>query len=284
MTETIAPDTTIGVVELFVADLKRSKDYYQNSLGFQLIREETGRAELGAGGEVLLVLNEKPGARQAKGVTGLYHFAVLLPSRRAFARLVYDLAEKEVEVSGVADHGVSEAIYLTDPDGNGIEMYSDRRRGEWPRDDIGRLQMVTEELNIEDLMMELKNGLADWEGLPTNTRIGHVHLHVSDLQSADKFYRGILGFELMQRYGSAALFMSAGGYHHHVGMNTWAGEGAPPPPPDAAGLRWFEIILPGQEALDAVIGRLQAAGIAYETVNSGILVRDPSQNGVILKV
>lgn len=284
MTETIAPDTTIGAVELFVADLKRSKDYYQNSLGFQLLKEEPGRAELGAGGVTLLALNEKPGARQVKGVTGLYHFAVLLPSRKAFARLIYDLAEKEVEVSGVADHGVSEAVYLTDPDGNGIEIYSDRRKGEWPRDDIGRLQMVTEELNIEDLMMELKNGLADWEGLPTNTRIGHVHLHVSDLQSADKFYREILGFELMQRYGSAALFMSAGGYHHHVGLNTWAGEGAPPPPPDAAGLRWFELILPGQEALDAVVGRLQSAGIAYETVNSGILVQDPSQNRIMLKV
>ena len=123
-------------------------------------------------------------------------------------------------------------------------LYSDRRRSEWPADDLGKLQMGTEELDVDDLVMELKNGVPAWTGLPEKTVIGHVHLHVADLAEAEQFYTRVLGFQLMQRYGSGAIFVSAGGYHHHIGLNTWAGVGAPPPPEDVAGLRWFEVLLP----------------------------------------
>jgi len=276
----------IGKVELYVADLDRALHFYQGALGFQLQGRQDGTAALGAvGGSPLVVLNARPGARPAPKATGLYHFAVLLPNRKALARLLYQLANLESEVlQGAADHGVSEALYLADPDGNGIEVYVDRRRSEWPRDDLGRLQMGTEELNIDDLLMELKgsNLNAPWEGLPEGTTVGHIHLKVSDLSSTERFYRDVLGFDLVQRYGSGALFFSAGGYHHHIGANTWTGVGAPPPPADAAGLRWFELLLPDLNSYNALMGRLEAAGIASEAVEGGLLVRDPSQNTILV--
>jgi catechol 2,3-dioxygenase len=282
LTQTIASETTIGVVELSVANLERSFNYYRDQIGFKLLSQAEGQAMLGVGSTSLLRLVEKPGARAVKGVTGLYHFAVLLPNRRGLARLIYHLAENGIEVAGVADHGVSEAIYMSDPDGNGMELYSDRRRNDWPRDDLGRLQMGTEELDLEDLLLELRNALDPYNGLPEGTTIGHIHLHVANLGDADQFYRGLLGFELMQRYGTAAMFFSAGGYHHHIGVNTWAGEGAPPPPPDAAGLRWFELRLPDQSAVDALRTRLEGAGVPLEPQAGGLLVRDPSQNSILI--
>lgn len=284
MTETIAPATAIGEVQLFVADLEKQVAFYTKALGFRLLSRADGQVVLGAGQRRLVVLNEKPGARAVRGTTGLYHFAVLLPDRRSLARLLYHLAETNTAVQGASDHGVSEALYLSDPEGNGIELYCDRRRREWPVDDIGRLQMGTDELDIDDLVMQLKDGVEPWAGLPDGTRIGHVHLHVSDLAEAEKFYTRVLGFQLMQRYGSGAIFVSAGDYHHHVGLNTWAGVGAPPPPPDAAGLRWFEIRLPDQAALDALLNRLRAAGAAVEAQVGGALTRDPAQNQILLTI
>lgn len=283
MAEIIAPATTIGEIELYVADLERALRYYQDGLGFKLIRNEGGQAVLGTGSRRLVTLIEKPGARRVPKTTGLYHFAVLLPSRKALAELLVHLAESDVKVDGASDHGVSEALYLTDPDGNGIEIYRDRPRKEWPADDLGKIQMDVEALDIDDLVMTLKDGVPQWQGLPDKTVIGHVHLHVRDLLEAEKFYTRVLGFQLMQRYESGAIFVSAGGYHHHVGLNTWAGAGAPPPPADAAGLRWFEVILPDQAALDAVTARLQEAGVPSKAQDGGILVRDPSQNGILLK-
>lgn len=282
MTETIAPATAIGEVQLFVADLEKQVAFYTNSLGFRLLSKEHGQAVLGAGRRRLLVLNEKPGARAVRGTTGLYHFAVLLPDRKSLARLLFHLAESNTEVQGASDHGVSEALYLADPEGNGIELYCDRRKREWPVDDIGRLQMSTDALDIDDLVMELKDGVAPWAGLPDATLVGHVHLHVSNLAEAEQFYTRVLGFQLMQRYGSGAIFVSAGGYHHHIGLNTWAGAGAPPPPPDATGLRLFEIRLPDRAALDALTERIKAAGVAFELREGGMLTQDPSQNKILL--
>ena len=285
MTETIriAPQTMIGEVQLSVANLERSLDFYQQTLGFQRLGYAGSQAGLGVGGKRLVVLNEKPGARPVEHVTGLYHLAVLLPNRRSLARLIYHLVEKEIEVTGAADHGVSEALYLSDPDGNGIDLYADRHKNDWPRDDIGRLQMGTEELDIEDLVLELKGRLSAWDGLPSGTVIGHIHLHVADLAITEHFYRQILGLNLTQRYAAGALFFAAGEYHHHIGANIWAGVGAPPPPPDAAGLRWFELLLPGKEALQAILERLQTNGIPSETQGGGTLVRDPAGNGILLK-
>lgn len=284
MTETIAPTTTIGEIALDVADLNRSVSFYTERLGFKLLASEGDHAVVGAGTRPLIELHGKPGARAVTKTTGLYHFAVLLPDRKNLARLLYHLAETETEVQGASDHGVSEALYMADPDGIGIELYVDRKRGEWPVDDLGKLQMGTEELDIDDLVLELKDGVLPFSGLPEGTRIGHVHLHVRDLTEAENFYTKVLGFQLMQRYGSGAIFVSAGGYHHHIGANTWAGVGAPPPPDDAVGLRWFQILLPDQVALDGVVARLKSAGVPYEEKDGGILVKDPSQNGILLKV
>lgn len=239
---------------------------------------------MGTGERGLIVLNEKPGARRVPRTSGLYHFAIRLPDRRSMARLLYHLAENEFEVQGASDHGVSEALYMADPDDLGIELYCDRRKSEWPVDDLGRLQMVTEALDVDNLILELRDGVEPWQGLPDQTDIGHVHLHVSDLAQAERFYTGVLGFQLMQRYMSGAIFVSAGGYHHHIGLNTWAGVGAPPQPENAAGLRWFEILLPDQPALDAVLERLKEAGVEYEPQDGGMLVRDPAQNRILLKV
>lgn len=283
MTENIAPAAAIGEVQLAVADLNRSAGFYEKGLGFQLLRREGGQAVLGAGGRRLVVLNELPGAKPMHGTTGLYHFAVLLPDRKSLARLLYHLAETNRGVAGLADHGVSEALYLADPDGNGIELYRDRRKNEWPVDDLGRLQMGTEELDVDDLVMELKGGLEPFQGLPSGTVIGHVHLRVRDLGEAEQFYNGVLGFQVMQRYGSGAVFLSAGGYHHHIGMNTWESAGAPPPPAGAAGLRWFEIRLPDPAVLEGLRARLVSAGVAFEEQEGGLLLRDPSGNGVLVK-
>ncbi len=289
MEKVIAPETTIGEVQLNIANLERSLRFYQDRLGFRLLGQQGNQAVLGAGERRLVVLNEKPGVKPrpqagpASRMTGLYHFGVLLPDRRALARLLVHLAEEETEIQGVADHGVSEALYLSDPDGNGIELYRDRRRGEWPADDLGKLQMGTDQLDVDDLVMEMKDNIPEWTGLPDKTVIGHVHLHVADLSAAERFYTQALGFQLTQRYASGAIFVSAGGYHHHIGLNTWAGGGAPPPPEDVAGLRWFSILLPSEEALSAVRERLQAAGVAYEEREGGIFVKDPSQNAMVIR-
>jgi catechol 2,3-dioxygenase len=283
LTQTIAPETTIGEISIFVSDLARSVAFYQERLGFQLLEQAGGQVVFGAGEKRLLNLIEKSGAQRARGVTGLYHFAVLLPERRELAKLLYHLAQTGTEVQGASDHGVSEALYLADPDGNGIELYRDRRRAEWPTDDIGRLMMDTDELDIDDLILELRNEELTWGGLPAGTVIGHVHLHVRDLSEAEVFYTRVLGFQLMQRYGSGALFVSAGGYHHHIGLNTWAGAGAPPPPADAVGLNWFEVRLPDSAALEVIRARLDAAQVPYEMAAGGLLARDPSRNGILFR-
>jgi len=215
------------------------------------------------------------------GTTGLYHFAVLVPTRLELAQSLRRFVDTTTPMQGFADHGVSEALYLADPDGNGIEVYRDRPKSEWPTVD-GRLQMGTAPLDVEGLLEELGDHPDPWAGLASHTRIGHVHLHVSHLPDAEQFYVQALGFDLMQRYGHAALFVSAGGYHHHVGLNTWIGEGAPPPPHGAIGLRHFVLRLPAASALDEVAGRLRDASIAVESLGRGLLVRDPSDNAILL--
>ena len=284
MSQTIAPATMVGEVQLVVSDLERSVTFYQNALGFRVLDRQEGRAVLGAGSRRLLTLVEQPGAKPAPRTTGLYHFAVLLPDRRSLARLLYHMADTEVPVQGASDHGVSEALYLSDPDSNGIELYRDRDPEEWPQDEAGKMEMGTEALDIDDLVMELQDGLTPWEGLPDGTRIGHVHLRVRNIPEAEAFYAGVLGFQLTQRYGTGASFVSAGGYHHHVGFNTWQSAGAPPPPPNATGLRWFELLLPDTTALEAVRARLSAAGIMVDAQDEGVLVRDPSGNGILFRV
>src|SRR5262249_53780909 len=159
------------------------------------------------------------------------------------------------------DHLVSEALYLDDPDGNGIEIYRDRPRAEWPRSG-GRIRMATDPLDLDGIVAELDRDDRPWDGLAPATVIGHVHLHVADLRAAEAFYHGVLGFDIITNYGGSALFVSAGGYHHHLGLNTWAGVGAPPSPADAAGLRRFAVVLPDPGALEQVAARVRQASIA----------------------
>ncbi len=278
----IHPGTVIGYVHLTVSDLGRSLAFYQDILGFRLHRRDGNTARLGAGGPDLLLLTEQPGARpRPPRTSGLYHFAILVPSRADLARTLLHLVETQTTLQGLSDHLVSEAIYLADPDGNGIEIYSDRPRDAWQFEGT-LVSMATRPLDVDGLLAELSGRDGAWSELSAETVIGHVHLHVADLAEAQTFYVDVLGFDIMQRYGSQALFVSAGGYHHHIGLNTWAGVGAPPPPPDAAGLRTFVICLPDETELDRLTSRVREAGLAFEETPDGVLVRDPSQNCLLL--
>jgi catechol 2,3-dioxygenase len=266
----------MGRVALTVGSLDRSLNYYQNSLGLQLHRRDGDTVYLGSGHEELLVLTEEPNGRPTRGTTGLYHFAILVPSRLELGRIFNHLIRTQTAIGGFSDHAVSEAIYLTDPDGHGIEIYRDRPRSEWEYPD-GRLRLVTEPFDAEGVLNELQGHDPAFNGMKPETTMGHTHIHVAHIPQAEAFYNGLLGFEVMARYGNAASFVSAGGYHHHLGMNTWAGVGAPPPNPDSWHMQWYEIITPD---LDAIEARLATADLSYSQEENILYVTDPSQNNI----
>lgn len=282
MAVTIHPATRLGHVHYITAELDRQIAFYQEVLGFKLHWREGGAAGLGAGGEDLLRLTELPGARRARGTTGLYHTAFLVPTKWELAQLLRQIAVTQTRIQGMVDHHTHLAIYLPDAEGNGIELAWDRAREEWPEmEDMIRLGNGP--LEPEELFAEIERDPTEWTGLNPESKVGHVHLHVSELPAAKRFYHDVLGFDItidIETFG--ATFFSAGGYHHHVGGNIWRGIGAPPPPPDAIGLRCFTVVLPDEAELKRVVGRVEAAGIATEQTEQGILVRDPSQNGVLL--
>jgi catechol 2,3-dioxygenase len=275
----IDPAAHIGAVHLTIADLDRSLRFYQAHLGFTVHRQDGRTAWLGAGGRDLLVLVESDTAPRVHGTTGLYHFAILVPTRADLATALRRLVSTRTVMQGAADHGVSESLYLADVDGNGIEVYRDRPRGDWPIVN-GQLRMGADPVDFDDLLAAADAGPPPAaEGrLPSGTVIGHVHLQVSRLADAERFYVDVLGFELMQRYGPSALFVAAGDYHHQIGFNTWAGVGAPPPPPGAIGLRHFDVTLPTAAAVAEILARVRAAGVSAESVEGGFVVRDPSGN------
>lgn len=279
----VDPATTVGPVHLTVADLDRSARFYADALGLHVHVRDGARAALGAGGEDLLVLVEEPGARPVQGHTGLFHFALLVPVRADLARWLAHAARTRVPLSGLSDHLVSEAVYLRDPDGHGIEVYADRPRETWTADG-GAVRMATLPLDTDDLLRTLPEGPVDapFTGLAPGTRMGHVHLHVADIPATEAFYAGVLGLDVTARYGTDATFMSAGGYHHHVGANVWAGRGATPPPPGSAALRHATLVLPDAAERDRVAGRVADAGQEPQEAGGGLLVRDPSQNALLL--
>ena len=278
---TIAPETTVGPVHLTVSDLERSLSFYREAIGLEPIERDGGRASLGAGAAELVALYEEPGARPVRGHTGLYHFALLLPDRADLARWLAHVGRAGVALTGASDHLVSEAIYLSDPDGHGIEVYTDRPRSEWPRDG-DRVRLATLPLDVAALLGVLDGGERDFERLPAGSTMGHVHLHVADIEETEAFYRDVLGFEVMARYGSEATFLSAGGYHHRVGANVWAGRGATPPPPGSAALRHATIVLPDAAERDRMAARVADAGGEPEPVAGGVMVRDPAGNRLVL--
>lgn len=276
----IPAETTVGSVHLTVRDLASELSFYQQALGMKLHRREGATAVLGAGGDDILVLRENPEARRVPRATGLYHFAVLVPSRLELARSLRRLSEAGTPLQGFADHFVSEAVYLADPEGNGIEIYRDRPRSDW-YDSRGNFVMGTEPLDLQGVLAELEKEPAPSAALDPGTRLGHVHLQVAQVSPALDFYTRVLGFGAMAHWGSAG-FVSAGGYHHHIAFNTWNSAGAPPPPPDAAGLEYFTVRLPDSAGLGKVLDRVREAGVSGEETEEGVLVRDPSHNGVLL--
>ena len=280
----IAPGIRMGPVHLIVRDMKRSLGFYRDLLGLKAESSPEGVVTLSAGEEPLVVLTERRDApAHPARATGLYHFAILVPSRQDLARALKGLARAGYPVQGASDHGVSEALYLADPEGNGIEIYRDRDRAEWPMEG-DTLAMVTDPLDVRGLLSLAPDGDGAWGGLPAGTRVGHVHLHVSQIPAAEAFYHGALGFDLMQEYGPSAAFLSGGGYHHHVGVNTWAGVGAPLPPPGAIGLEALTVIYPTPDDLARAAARLKEAGAAAEGRADGLFVRDPSRNGILLTI
>jgi catechol 2,3-dioxygenase len=274
-TQTTAPvlpaSLRVGAVELTVTDLDRSVDFYEASIGLRLHRREGNRAALGAGGEDLLVLVEDPNARPAGRHSGLYHFALLHPSRLELARAAARLAVTRTRISGASDHNISEAIYLPDPDDNGIELAADRGRETWG--DLADSTTIGGPAPLD--LAGLMSLVQDEEPQPyvaPETVVGHVHLHIGDIDRSLAFYRDVIGFQVMTLLDSAA-FVAAGGYHHHLGLNIWRGRGAPPVPAGVVGLRRWTIVIPEDGA--ALRERVIAAGAPYEDTPDGLLVRDP---------
>ena len=274
MTSALPAALRLGAVHLAVTDLDRSIGFYQDAIGLRVHRREGPPAALGAGGEDLLVLHEAPSARRAGRHAGLYHFALLHPSRVELARAVVRLAANRTPIEGASDHGISEAVYLTDPDGNGIELAADKPRGEWPEGWDGR----PEPLDMDGLL-GLVAGEPPVRHADPGLVVGHLHLHVGDVERGLAFYRDVVGFDVITLMPSAA-FVSAGGYHHHLGFNVWRGQGVPPAPADTVGLREWTVVLPGAADVAAVRGRLDAAGIAVEDDADGVLARDPWGNAL----
>jgi catechol 2,3-dioxygenase len=284
----IDPATQVGLLSLAVADLDRSIAFYTRVFGFALLERDGARATLGAGGMPILLLGEQPGARpwpqDRYGYTGLYHFAILVPSQADLGRWLRHWLELGLPLPGQGDHLVSEALYLSDPDSNGIEIYRDRPREEW-RWVNGQVQMATDPVDIQGLLDAAERAGEPWTGLPAGTRLGHMHLQVGDITQAKAFYHDVLGFDIVAQMPSA-LFISAGGYHHHIGMNTWHSRGAGPAPAGVAGLRFFTIELPSQEARADVLARLDAARVTYSAAGdtTPVVLRDPWQNTILLTV
>ena len=274
----------LGPVHLTVSTLDGSVAFYERSLGLHLHDRDGRVATMGTGAEDLVILVEAPGAAPGGRHAGLYHYALRFEDRRGLARAVKRLAGTQTRIEAASDHGVSEAIYLRDPDDNGIELYADRPRTRWPppRHPGETVEMYTIALDLPDLMRHVE-GEAPRAHAGAGLVMGHVHLHVGDVERALAFYRDVLGFAVTVNLGTAA-FVSAGGYHHHLGVNVWLGRDVEPRPGHAAGLREWTVLLASREELAAVRGRVAAAGLEARAHRGGFLVRDPWQTAVAFRV
>lgn len=280
------PDgTRIGLVHLKISDLEQSLAFYRDLLGLHEVAREGPTAWLAARpeGPVLLALTQWPNARpRPRGTTGLHHVAFRLPTRQALARVFKHLVDHHWPFYGFSDHKVSEAIYLPDPDENGIELYWDRPRELWPWQN-GHVVMRTTPLDPRTLLQETEDDRSLWKGIHPDTCIGHVHLSVADLQEAETVYYTVLGLRVMQRDYPGARFFAAGHYHHHVGTNIWAGHGASPPPPEAVGLSFFTLVVPDESALFTV-ARLASWGGCLLRQNSSEEVWIEDKAGNVVRV
>ncbi|WP_046178296.1 VOC family protein [Domibacillus tundrae] len=270
------PNVFVGEVNINVTDLARSIDFYTNVIGLNVLNQSERQAVLTADGQTVLVTLEQPhGVLPKQGRTaGLYHFAILLPERKDLAVFLRHLLQTGQRF-GAADHYVSEAIYIDDPDGNGIEIYRDRPSSEWTWND-GFVDMATVQLDGDSLLAESDE---EFIGLPEGTIIGHIHLHVSNISEAENFYIKGLGFQVVSHYPQA-IFTSTGGYHHHIALNTWQGVGAPRPAQNSVGLNWYTLVFPSEEAREEAVARLKGIGAAV----TEYVTEDPSGNQIHLIV
>jgi catechol 2,3-dioxygenase len=277
MSYQISPTIELGEVKLKVSDLARSITFYQEVVGLKVLAQDNVTAEFSVDGKnVLLKLEEIQQAEvmPRRSAAGLYHFAILVPNREALGLALRNLIQSGIHI-GQADHIVSEALYIADPDNNGIEIYADRPRETWKRDANGDYIMASDPIDWDGLLIVA--GDKAWTGLPSDTVMGHVHFHVKNLQKAKEFYCDILGFDIaVNASRMGALFISAGGYHHHIGLNIWAGENVSAPPSNATGLVYATIVFPNHSALESTLEQIQKAGIPIEDHNGAWFVKDPS--------
>lgn len=272
------PNTFVNVVSLNVSKLERSLDYYEKIIGFQIMEKNARKAILTADGETPLVILEQPDEPLPKAAhqPGLYHFAILLPTRANLGAFLQHIIEKKVQL-GASDHIVSEALYLSDPDGNGIEVYADRPPLVW-QSESGKIRMSTDPLQVESLLKEAKGS---WNGLPVGTMMGHIHLHVTNLDEAKRFYCDGLGFDVVYSYPQA-LFMSTGGYHHHIAVNTWNRATEAKFCENQVGLQSFSILYPCEEARKEAIVNLQNFEYSVNQDGNNYRTEDPSGNQIQL--
>ena len=270
------------MVQIAVEDLDQSLSFYCDILGLVVLKRQGPTVHLSANGkDDLIVLTGLARQGEIARSINLNHYAILLPTRYDLAHALHRLLITRYPLQGAYDHLISESLYLSDPEGNGIEIYVDRSRSEWPYDN-GRLQISSDALDLDFLLAELGTGKIEWMGLDKETRIGHIHLQIPDLAQAQKFYHEIIGFDLIMQDGPGSLYLSAGGYHHHLGLNALKEYSEYPAPDRSAGLRAFEIALPGKNELTLVASRLQQHSIPFKKRANWLSLKDPFHNGLTI--
>jgi catechol 2,3-dioxygenase len=279
----IPPGTSIGKVRLRVADIDALSEFYERVVGLRGHGRDGDLVRLGPErDEPLVELLSAPTASPPPSFsTGLFHMAILVPDRAELARSLRRIVEQGWRLTGASDHLVSEALYLRDPEGNGIEIYRDRPREQWGHSDNGELRMATLPLDLDNVLADAGSSDPAPNDMPAGTTMGHVHLRVADIPASEAFYNGALGLDVMVRSYPGALFVAAGGYHHHVGLNTWESQGAPAPPEGSLGLDHWELVLPDEAERDAAAGRVGETGDPMHA-DGGVLARDPAGNRVLL--
>ncbi|WP_280771383.1 VOC family protein [Salipaludibacillus daqingensis] len=277
------PATYVREVSLKVINLQQTCDFYEKSLGLQLLQKTERSAVFTADGKTPIITLEKPDnvTENQPRTTGLYHFALLLPTRAELGLLLQHLIDEKYPLQGASDHLVSEAIYLADPEGNGIEIYIDRppSKWEWNGDNV---KMTVDPLDVEGLLSEAEGKV--WSGIAPKTIMGHIHMHVANLDDAEVFYCSGLGFDKVSQLGDQALFLSSQDYHHHIGLNTWAGVGAPAPAKSSAGIHWFEIVYPSLVSREHAIENVNKLGFSTDKIEDEYYTVDPAGNTIKLSV
>ncbi|MBB2479638.1 VOC family protein [Bacillus sp. APMAM] len=277
------PNTFVEQVNLKVQNIERSLAFYKDIIGFKVLDQTATTAKLSADGKTVLISLEQPEnviPKQPR-TTGLYHFALLLPTRADLGKILLHFIQIGYPLQGASDHLVSEALYLADPDGNGIEIYTDRPSSTWDWKN-NEVIMSTEPLDAQSLLKEAQG--QSWNALPSGTVMGHIHLHVSELKKTEEFYTKGLGFAVVSRYGNQALFISTGKYHHHIGLNTWNGIGAPEPPANSVGLVSYTLKFPDEDTRKNIIHQLKNIGAIVTEENGYFVTVDTSGNRILLQI